>query len=75
MSKLIPISINGSNWIQLSQLSVEQALRLKSWLPVNSLKKINLNGIELNDCVAFDTYLLWFRSHQLYVQRQALLDF
>ncbi|WP_026950741.1 hypothetical protein [Algoriphagus mannitolivorans] len=75
MAKLIPIFIEGKKWVQLSQLSSEQAQSLKSWLPVNCLKKILFQGIELTDCLDFETYELWFRTRQVVDQRQPLLDF
>jgi hypothetical protein len=75
MTKLIPIFINGKKWVQLSQLSQDQIKGIKSWLPVNSLRKIFFNGIEIADCLDFDTYEYWFNSSQVAKQKQAYLDF
>ncbi len=75
MTKLIPIFIDGKKWIQISQLSQEQARVLKSWIPVNSLRKILFQGIELTECLEFDTYEYWFKTHQMTNQKQAHLDF
>lgn len=75
MTKLIPIFIDGKKWIQLSQLTVDQVRSLKSFLPVSCLKKIFFHGIELTDCLEFDTYEYWFKSQQMAGQRQELLDF
>lgn len=75
MTKLIPISINGEKWIQLSQLSSDQVQSLKSILPVDCLKKVKFQGMELNDCLDFDMYEYWFKSDQIAGQRQAMLDF
>ncbi len=75
MTKLIPIFIEGKKWIQISQLSTDQVRSLKSCLPVLHLKKIFFQGIELNDCLEFDTYEYWFRSQQIPSQGEALLDF
>lgn len=75
MTKLIPIFIEGKKWIQLSQLSSDQAKSLKSRLPVNCLKKISFQGMVLNDCLDFDTYEYWFKSDEILGQRQAVLDF
>lgn len=75
MTKLIPIFINGGKWIQLSQLSKEQSSSLKSWLPVSCLKKIKFQGAEFSDCLDFETYEYWFRTHQVSEQKHALLDF
>lgn len=75
MTKLIPIFIEGKKWIQLSQLSGEHARSLKSFLPVNSLKKIFFQGIELTECLDFETYEYWFKSQQMSGLRQAVLDF
>jgi hypothetical protein len=62
MTKLIPIFIDGEKWIQVSQLSASQALKLRVSLPINSFKKIIFQGIELYDCLLFDRYEHWFRS-------------
>ena len=75
MTKLIPIFINGGKWIQLSQLSKEQSLKLKSWLPVSCLKKVMFQGSEFTECLDFETYEYWFRTQQVSEQKQALLDF
>jgi hypothetical protein len=75
MTKLIPIFIDGKKWIQLSQLTVDQVRSLKSILPVNCIKKIIFQGVELNDCLEFGTYEYWFKSQQISGQPQALLDF
>lgn len=74
MTKLIPIFIEGEKWIQVSQLSSEQAIKLKSWLPVSSFKKIFFQGMELCDCLKFETYEHWFRSSELQV-RNPVFDF
>ncbi|HSF54581.1 MAG TPA: hypothetical protein VLA71_12555 [Algoriphagus sp.] len=75
MTKLIPIYIEGKKWIQLSQLTVDQACSLKSFLPVNCLKRILFQGMELSDCLDFDTYEYWFKSQQISGKRPALMDF
>lgn len=75
MTKLTPIFIEGKKWIQLSQLTVDQARSLKSFIPVSYLKNILFQGIELCDCLDFDTYEYWFKSQQMSGHRQALLDF
>ncbi|MDG1277558.1 MAG: hypothetical protein P8O16_09780 [Algoriphagus sp.] len=75
MTKLIPIFINGKKWVQLSQLSQDQANVIKSWLPVNSLRKILFHGMEITDCLDFDTYEYWFNSNEVSKQKQAYLDF
>lgn len=75
MTKLIPIFIEGKQWIQLSQLTAEQAQSLKTFLPVSSLKKLFFQGIELSDCIDFHAYEIWFRSGEVVSQRQELFDF
>lgn len=75
MTKLVPISIEGGKWIQLSQLSSKHARQFKSWLPVNSLKKVIFQGIELNECVDFSIYEYWFRTWQASNRSQSVLDF
>lgn len=65
MKKLIPIVIGENRWIQISQLSSDQASSLKSWLPKECIKNLMLNGIPLNECVDFRNYDYWFKNHQL----------
>jgi len=75
MTKLIPIFIDGKKWIQLSQLSTEQSRLIKSWLPISSLRKVLFQGMELTDCLDFETYDFWFRTNQVTNDKQAPLDF
>jgi hypothetical protein len=70
-----PIIINGNKWVQLSQLSRDQARLIRSWLPVDSLHTVLFQGIELTECLDFDIYDYWFNSHQMSKQKQAYLDF
>lgn len=75
MTKLIPIFIDGKTWIQLSQLSADQARSLRTFLPITSFKRILFQGVELSDCIAFEAYEIWFRSKQVLNQKHPLLDF
>lgn len=75
MTKLIPIFIDGKRWIQLSQLSVEQAKALKAWLPIGCLKKIKFQGLILSECLDFETYECWFLTQKIGDKRQPVLDF
>lgn len=75
MIKLIPLFIEGKKWIQLSQLSADQARALSAFLPVHCFKKVFYHGIELSDCLDFEIYDYWFKSQQIVQQRQAALDF
>lgn len=74
MNKLIPILIEGEKWIQISQLPSEHANKLKSWLPVNSFKKIMFQGIVLSGCLKFEIYENWFRS-SVVTERSSVFDF
>ena len=76
MSRIIPFQVDGKKMIQLGQLSIDQANDLRSWLPNDSLQKVSFQGMELNDCVAFETYDYWFRSnHVLTRSYETILDF
>lgn len=75
MTKLIPIFIDGKKWIQLSQLPAEQIRAIRSYLPVDSLKKVIFQGLELSDCLDFETYEWWFRNKEASIQKQALFEF
>jgi len=64
MNLLIPMSIDGLKIIQLSQLTLEQAQKLRNFLPAQSIKKLIFQGLELNDCILFETYEYWVRNQQ-----------
>ncbi len=64
MNRLIPIEIEGKKLVQLSQLTIDQANDLRSWLPSEGIKQVNLHGMELQDCVDCETYDYWFKSYQ-----------
>lgn len=63
MTKLVPILIGNKQMIQLSQLTIDQANDLRSFLPASSIKKLEYKGMELNDCIDFSTYEYWFQAH------------
>ncbi|MCH7404469.1 hypothetical protein [Belliella aquatica] len=76
MTKLIPIEIEGQKLVQLSQLTIDQANDLRSWLPSDGLKKVHLHGVELQDCLSFETYEYWFKTnHVLSKAYETILDF
>jgi len=75
MTKLTPIFIDGKKWIQLSQLSIEQVRMIKHWLPISSFRIVLFQGIELTDCLDFETYDFCFRTNEVIKDKQALLDF
>lgn len=62
MTKLLPIFIEGEQWILVSQLSSQLSLKLRRSIPIQYFQKIIFQGIELNDCLSFDAYEHWFRS-------------
>ncbi|TVP48268.1 MAG: hypothetical protein EA341_11115 [Mongoliibacter sp.] len=76
MTRLIPLIIKEQKIIQLSQLTIDQANDLRSWLPDGSIRKMEFQGMELNDCVAFETYSYWYRTfHILSRNHETILDF
>ncbi|WP_317172744.1 hypothetical protein [Echinicola salinicaeni] len=66
MTKVVPMLIGDQRIIQLSQLSIDQENDLRSFLPKNTVKKINFQGIELTDCIDFETYEYWLNIIQLH---------
>ncbi|GAB3653338.1 hypothetical protein GCM10028791_23440 [Echinicola sediminis] len=65
MTKLVPILIGEQRMIQLSQLSMDEANDLRSFLPGSSIKKMNFEGMELHDCIDFKTYEYWVNSNRV----------
>ncbi|HSJ66676.1 MAG TPA: hypothetical protein VK921_03325 [Anditalea sp.] len=76
MNQLIPMSIDGLKIIQLSQLTFEQANKLRNFLPSQSIKKMIFQGLELNDCILFETYEYWLLNQQfLNLSEETVYDF
>lgn len=76
MKQLIPMSIDGLMIIQLSQLTLDQANKLRSFLPAQSIKKLIYQGLELNDCILFETYEYWLRNQQFFnLSEETVYDF
>lgn len=65
MTKLVPILIGEQRIIQLSQLNMEEADDLRSFLPGSSIKKMDFQGMELHDCIDFETYEYWVNSNHV----------
>jgi len=76
MNQLIPMLIDGLKIIQLSQLTLEQSNKLRNFLPAQSIKKVIFQGLELNDCILFETYEYW-HLHQQFASRseETVYDF
>ncbi|PZV86174.1 hypothetical protein CLV31_10269 [Algoriphagus aquaeductus] len=75
MTKLIPVFIQGKKWIQISQMSFDQAASLRAWLPKDQLKKLTFQGITLNDCLDFEIYECWFRQSMALGFTTPVMDF
>ncbi|WP_194775995.1 hypothetical protein [Pararhodonellum marinum] len=76
MTKLIPILIEGKPVVQLAQLTIDQANDLRSWLPISSIRNMKHQGMELKDCISFETYEYWFRSNHIQsFNYETILDF
>jgi hypothetical protein len=76
MTKLIPLMVEGKRIVQLSQLTIDQANDLRSWLPANSITKLRIQGMEINDCISFETYEYWFKTHHVLSRSyETILDF
>lgn len=76
MTKLIPLIVEGKKIVQLSQLTIDQANDLRSWLPANSLQNMRIQGMEINDCISFETYEYWFKTHHVLSRAyETILDF
>lgn len=76
MLKIIPLEVNGEKIVQLSQLTIDQSNDLRSWLPPNSVLKVEYQGMELHDCILFEVYDYWYRSnHVLGRAYETILDF
>lgn len=76
MTKLIPLIVEGKKIVQLSQLTIDQANDLRSWLPANSLQNLRIQGMDINDCISFETYDYWFKTHHVLSRAyETILDF
>ncbi|WP_304517226.1 hypothetical protein [Cecembia rubra] len=76
MNKLTPIQIDGCKLIPLDQLTIDQANDLRSWLPKEDILQIHFQGFLFNECIAYDTYVYWFKTHQVLSRTyESILDF
>lgn len=63
MKKLTYINYKGIEYIQLSALPAIQANSLKQTLNKQTLIKILMGDVILNDCVLYSAYEKWFDSY------------
>lgn len=76
MNKIIPLEVKGQKIVQLSMLSIDESNDIRSWLPQNSIQQVEFQGMELNDCIAYETYECWYRTnHSLNFRFSSILDF
>ena len=66
MNKVYPHINQGPGYIQLSKLPFNQGMKLKNWLSRNSLIKVRIGTLVIEDCIQFSEYEYWF---DLFYQR------
>jgi len=47
----------------------------REWLPSYRLKKVNLPGVVLTECLDFKTYACWLRLKELSYAKALIFDF
>jgi hypothetical protein len=62
MVKILPNYHHGVEFIQLAQLPPDDARTLSNWLPNNSKFRLNLEDVELDECVYYSEYESWFNT-------------
>ncbi len=60
MLKASPTFHKGVNFVQISSLPFEQQSIFEDWIPQNSLIKMEINNITLEDCVDYQDYTYWY---------------
>ena len=60
MLKASPTFFEGVNFVQISSLPYEQQSIFQDWIPANSLLKVEINSIMMDDCVDYREYNYWF---------------
>ncbi len=60
MIKAYPHIDQGSGYVQISRLPLDQALRLKDWLPQTSFIKLKSDDLVMEDCIQYSEYEYWF---------------
>lgn len=74
--RLIPMVVDGQKIVQLSQLTIDQANDLRSWLPPHSIQNMKFQGMEITDCISFETYDYWYKTHHIQTfTYETILDF
>ncbi len=60
MLKASPTFHKGVNFVQISSLPFEQQLSFQDWIPQNSLLRMVINNITMDDCVDYQDYTYWY---------------
>ncbi len=75
MTNHLPIYIEGEKWIPLTYFSEQEKKSFKEWLPSYQLKRVELPGVVLNECLDFKTYACWLRLKELTYTKSPIFDF
>jgi aromatic ring-cleaving dioxygenase len=60
MLKASPTFHRGVNFVQISSLPYEQQSSFQDWIPKNSVLKMEIHNIAMDDCVDYQDYTYWF---------------
>jgi len=62
MIKVYPHINEGTGYIQLSRLPLNQVIKLRNCLSRNSLIKVRKDTMVIEDCIQYSEYEYWFDS-------------
>jgi hypothetical protein len=62
-TKALPNVQDGVEYIHLAQLPPDQATKLNAWLSGREKFAVVLDGIILQECIAYSTYEAWYDGY------------
>ncbi|MGY6559112.1 MAG: hypothetical protein ACXIT9_07490 [Nitritalea sp.] len=61
--RIIPIQINGQQFVPVDHLHFDQANDLRAWLPNEAFQSVRYEGIVVENCIAYASYVAWCKLH------------
>ncbi|EIM74781.1 hypothetical protein A3SI_15146 [Nitritalea halalkaliphila LW7] len=66
--RVIPIQINGEQFIPVDHLHFDQANDLRAWLPNEAFRSVRYEGLVIENCIAYASYVAWCKLNGVGMQ-------
>ena len=63
MTKISPQFVNGLKFVRASELPLDQSEILSTLMSDQGFMKVNVEGVEWNDCIDYEDYDYWYGSY------------